>query len=47
MGSFAPVILKFGDKLALLYDLPLSIRNLLLGFRQTSLKGRAVHCFSQ
>jgi hypothetical protein len=28
MGSLAPIVLRFGDKLALLYNLPLVIRNL-------------------
>jgi hypothetical protein len=43
MGYVPPVGVKFGDDLALVCDLPLSIRNLLLNFRQTYLKGRLVH----
>jgi hypothetical protein len=43
MGGVSPVGLKFGDELALMCDLPLSIRNLLLTFGQMFLKGRPVH----
>jgi hypothetical protein len=43
MGSRASIGVKFDDELALLCDLPLSIRDLVLSFRQTLLKGRAVH----
>jgi hypothetical protein len=43
MGGVSPVGLKFGDELALMCHLPLSIRNLLLTFGQTFLKGRLVH----
>jgi hypothetical protein len=47
MASLAPISVKLGDELALVCYLPLSISDLLLGFRQTLLKVRAVHCFSQ
>jgi hypothetical protein len=43
MGSLAPFGMKFGDELALLCDLPLSIRDSLISFRQALLKGRLVH----
>ena len=47
MASLAPISVKLGDELALVCYLPLSIRDLLLGFRQTLLKVKAVHCFIQ
>jgi hypothetical protein len=43
MGSIAPIVLKFGDKLALVCDLPLASRNLLFSFRQAPSKSRPIH----
>ena len=46
MGSLAPISLKFGDELALVCDLPLAIRYLVLSFRQTLLEGSGIHLHS-
>jgi hypothetical protein len=44
MGGVSPARAKLSDELALVCDLQLSVRDLLLSLRQTFLKGRlAVH----
>jgi len=46
MGSRLPIAVKFDDELALLCNLPLSIRYLVLSFGQTLLKDSGVHLHS-
>jgi len=43
MGSRLPIAVKFDDELALLCNLSLSIRYLVLSFGQTLSKGSGVH----